>query len=102
MTVKLIVTYTKPDDPAEFDRHYREVHTPIVQRWPGLEQIELLRVTGAPGGGDSPYHLIAELSFADTEALNGALGSEAGMEAYRDFRGIAPEGSFMTVVEVTE
>ena len=102
MTVKLTVVYGKPDDAEAFDEHYRDVHMPIVQRWPGLQRAELARVSGGPMGSPSPYHLIAELYFADEAALNEALGSPAGAEAAKDFGAIAAPGSFMTVATVLD
>lgn len=100
MTVKLTVVYGTPDEADAFDKHYHEVHMPIVGRWPGVERVEVARVTGGPGGSPSPYHLVTEIYFADNDALNAALGSEAGREAGKDFMQIAPSGSFMTVSEL--
>jgi hypothetical protein len=51
-------------------------------------------------GSPSPYHLIAEIYFADEAALNSALGSDAGAEAGKDFGKIATPGSFMSVSTV--
>lgn len=102
MTVKLTVVYTQPDDAEAFDKHYMEVHAPIVQRWPGIQKIELARVNGGPMGSPSPYHWIADLYFADEAALNQALGSPEGAEAAQDFGKIAPSGSFMTVSTLVE
>jgi uncharacterized protein (TIGR02118 family) len=102
MTVKLTVVYTKPDDTEAFDKHYMEVHAPIVHRLPGLQRVELARVSGGPMGSPSPYHWIADLYFADEAALNEALGSEAGAESGKDFGKIAPSGSFMTVSTLVE
>ena len=101
MTVKLTVVYGTPDDGDVFDKHYQEVHVPIVERWPGVERIEVAKVIGGPGGSPSPYHLITEIYFADNDALNAALGSEAGREAGKDFMQIASPGSFMTVSELS-
>jgi uncharacterized protein (TIGR02118 family) len=100
MTVKLSVLYTKPDDADGFDKHYDEVHMPIVGRWPGVERTEVARVVGGPFGSESPYHLVTEIYFADEAALNAALGSDAGGEAGKDFMQIAPPGSFMMVSEL--
>jgi len=102
MTVKLTIVYGKPDDADGFDQHYNDVHMPIVGRWPGVQRTEVARVSGGPGGSASPYHLITEIYFADNDALNAALGSEAGREAGKDFMAIAPGGSFMTVSEVAD
>jgi uncharacterized protein (TIGR02118 family) len=100
MTVKLTVVYGTPEDAAAFDKHYTEVHKPIVERWPGVERIELAKVTGGPMGSPSPYHQLVEVYFADEDALNAALSSDAGREAGKDFMSIATPGSFMTVSEV--
>ena len=100
MTVKLTVVYGTPEDAAAFDKHYSEVHLPLVQQWPGVERVELAKVSGVPMGSPSPYHQIAEIWFADEDALNAALGSEPGRAAGKDFMEIATPGSFMTVSEV--
>jgi uncharacterized protein (TIGR02118 family) len=102
MTVKLTIVYGTPEQADTFDKHYHEVHMPIVARWPGVERTEIARVSGGPGGSPSPYHLITELYFADTDALNAALGSDAGREAAKDFMAIATPGSFMTVSELVD
>ena len=102
MTVKLTVVYGNPEDADAFDTHYHEVHMPIVARWPGVERKEVAKVSGGPMGSPAPYHLITEIYFADEDALNAALGSDAGREAGKDFMGIAPPGSFMTVAEIVD
>ena len=102
MTVKLTVVYGTPEDKEAFEKHYIDVHMPIVERWPGLQRAEIARVNGGPMGSPSPYHWIAELYFADEAALNEALGSPAGAEAGKDFGAIAPPGSFMTVSTVVD
>lgn len=100
MTVKLTIVYGTPEDADGFDKHYTEVHMPIVERWPGVERVEMAKVTGGPMGSPSPYHLITEVYFADADALNAALSSEPGREAGKDFMSFATPGSFMTVSEV--
>jgi uncharacterized protein (TIGR02118 family) len=102
MTVKLTIVYGTPEEADGFDKHYHEVHMPIVARWPGVQRTEVARVTGGPGGSASPYHLVTEIYFADADVLNAALGSDAGREAGKDFMAIAPPGSFMTVSELVE
>lgn len=102
MTVKLTVVYGKPDDIDGFEKHYGDVHMPIVERLPGLQRTEISRVSGGPMGSPSPYHWIAELYFADEAALNEALGSPAGAESGQDFGKIAAPGSFMTVSTVVD
>jgi uncharacterized protein (TIGR02118 family) len=102
MTVKLTVVYGTPDNADEFEKHYMDVHMPIVQRFPNLQRAELARVDGGPFGSPSPYYWMAELYFADEAALNEALTSPAGAESGKDFGVIAPPGSFMTVSSVLD
>ena len=39
MPVRLIALYQAPADTEAFDRHYHEVHTPIVLRYPRLREL---------------------------------------------------------------
>jgi uncharacterized protein (TIGR02118 family) len=80
---KLIVVYRTPRDPAEFDRYYAQVHTPIVKKIPGLRRLEVTRLTGAPSGASDLY-LIAELYFDNAAAREAALTSNEGKAAEAD------------------
>jgi uncharacterized protein (TIGR02118 family) len=88
--VKLVALFKKPPDPAAFDRHYQNVHAPLVQKWPGLRKVEVARVTGMPGGGDPPFYLIAEMYFDDADAMRSALRSPEGRAAGDDLQRFAP------------
>jgi uncharacterized protein (TIGR02118 family) len=100
MTVKLVVLYTQPDDPAGFDEHYREIHAPLVRKLPGLQRFESGQVTAALDGGERGYHRVAELWFADQAAMDAAFGSAEGAATAQDYGQIAPPGSRMFVVAV--
>ena len=94
---RLIVLYNTPDDPAAFDAHYRDVHTPIVQGYPKLRDLKASRPDGV-GGRPSPYYLMAEMSFDSDADLQGALQSEAGAASARDLRNFAGAGAALFVV----
>jgi uncharacterized protein (TIGR02118 family) len=100
MTVKLVVMYTQPSDTDAFDRHYQDVHVPLVQAVPGLQHFEAGRFVAAPDQGELTYYRVAELSFADQSALEAALGSAQGQKTAEDYQAIAPPGSRMFVVAV--
>jgi uncharacterized protein (TIGR02118 family) len=97
MTIKLVVMYTQPDDPAAFDEQYLGVHVPLVAKLPGLQRFESGTFTMALDGGEQTYHRIAELYFADQDAMNAAFGSREGAETAADYGQIAPPGSRMLV-----
>ena len=65
MTVKLVVLYTQPDDPAAFDAHYLGVHMPLVAALPGLQRAEAGQLTAALDGGGQTFYRLTELYFAD-------------------------------------
>lgn len=100
MTVKLVVLYTQPDDVDSFNEHYLGVHAPLVLKIPGLERFEGARIVAAPDGGEQTYFRIAELYFADPDALQSALGTDEGKATAADFGQIAPPGSRMFVAAV--
>jgi uncharacterized protein (TIGR02118 family) len=102
MTVKLIVLYTQPADPDAFDAHYLGTHMPLAGQMPGLLRAESGRIRAALDGGDQTFFRIAELYFADEQAMQAALGSEPGRATAADYRQIAPPGSRMFVATVDE
>lgn len=97
MTLKLVVLYTHPADPAAFDEHYLSVHAPLVEKLPGLQRLETGRITAALDGGEHTYYRVAHLYFADQAAFEAAFGSPEGAATAQDYGEIAPPGSRMFV-----
>lgn len=102
MTVKLVVLYTQPEDPAAFDEHYLGVHMPLVGKIPGLQRAESSKLTAALDGGEHTYYRMAELYFADDAAMGAGFGSPEGSATAADYGQIAPPGSRMYVAAVDE
>jgi uncharacterized protein (TIGR02118 family) len=100
MTVKLVVLYTRPENPEEFERHYTETHVPLVHKVPGLQQFDAGRFVAAADNGELSYYRFAELTFADQESLQSALGSDEGKATAADFAEIAAPGSRLFVAAV--
>ncbi len=98
MAARLIVLYRPPEDPAAFDAHYRDVHTPIVERYPNLRGMVLTRTDGV-AGREPDYYLMAEMSFDSRADLDAALASEAGRESGRDLRNFAGAGATLLVAD---
>lgn len=102
MTIKLVVLYTRPADAETFDKHYLDVHGPLVDQIPGLLRWDSARMVAAPDGGEHTYHRIAQLYFADQAALEAALGSPEGRATAEDYQQIAPPGSRMFVAAIDD
>jgi uncharacterized protein (TIGR02118 family) len=98
VSARLIALFNPPDDPAAFDAHYRDVHTPIVRRYPGLRGIRLTRTAGV-GGRPPSFFLMAEMQFDSRADLDAALASEAGTESARDLRNFAQAGVTLLIAD---
>ena len=96
--VRLIALYSPPDDPAAFDAHYRDIHAPIVSRYPKLRDVRLTKPDGV-GGRPAPFHLVAEMRFDSRADLDEALASEAGRESGRDLRNFAQAGVTLFIAD---
>ena len=67
---KITVQYFDPANADDFEAVYRERHVPLVRAVPGLERFTI----SVPHGDGAPY-LVAELWFADGDALRAARAS---------------------------
>jgi uncharacterized protein (TIGR02118 family) len=92
---KLIALFSRPDNVEEFDKHYDEVHAPLMKKVPGLQRLVVSRNLRA-FAGDSPYYLIAEMHFADKDAFKAAMASEENKAAGKDVMSFA--GKLVTMV----
>jgi uncharacterized protein (TIGR02118 family) len=93
---RLVVLYNTPEDPDAFEAHYRDVHTPIVSRYPNLRDMRLSRLGGV-GGREPAYYLMAEMIFDSAADLDEALSSEAGAASAKDLRNFAAAGATMFI-----
>lgn len=97
--VKLVALYRKPADVAAFEAHYREIHTPLVRKMPGLKKLEISRVTGAPAG-EPKFYMMADMYFDNKDAMMAALGSPEGKAAAKDVMSFAGDLIHMMFAEV--
>jgi uncharacterized protein (TIGR02118 family) len=68
-----------------------------VHSIPGLQRFESGKIIAAADGGEQTYYRVAELYFADQQALGAAIGTDEGKATAADFQQIAPPGSRMFV-----
>ncbi|MFD1331128.1 EthD family reductase [Methylopila musalis] len=80
---KLIVMYKTPADPAHFDRHFREVHMPLVEKMPGLRGYSFGPASGLDGSAAAFFWVFVG-TFDNLDAINAALGSPEGQAAVAD------------------
>ncbi len=98
MTATLIALYKKPEDPKAFDAHYFNTHLPLAEKMPGLREVTMDRITGAPMG-ESEYYLLVRMTFDSRDALNAAMTSPEGKAAAKDLMGFAGKVVQMMIAE---
>ncbi len=99
MPVDIVVLYATPADPDAFDRHFRELHVPLVRTIPGVIAFEASHGPIAVEGGP-PCHQMARLRFASHDDLAAALDSPAGHAARADLAHFAQAGVTLITVDV--
>jgi uncharacterized protein (TIGR02118 family) len=100
MTIRLVIIYTQPENPEEWDKHYLGNHMPMGRALPGLDSIQAARVLAAADGGEVPHYRITTADFPTMEAMQAALASPEGESTATDFAAIAPPGSRIFITEI--
>jgi uncharacterized protein (TIGR02118 family) len=80
--------YRTPDEPAAFDSHYEQVHVPLVEKMPLLEEFAWGKVEDE----GSETYLIARMTFQSAAEAEKSFGSPEGQAAADDVRNFAPSG----------
>ncbi len=101
---KMIALYTEPAeaDKAAFEEHYFSTHVPLVQKLPGLVRAEVVRFTGAMGGGKAPYYMLSEMVFNSKDEMDAAMATPEGRAVGKDTRNFPPGILTITTAEVVE
>lgn len=90
--IKLTVLYGHPSDPTAFENYYAETHVPLVGKMTGFEKAELTKFDDSPDGEKAAFYRMAELWFADAEALQTTMGSPEGQVTVADIANFATGG----------
>lgn len=86
--VKLVALYKTPEDKEVFDKHYFDVHMPLVAKIPGLVKSEVSKLKALPGT-ESGYYMITEMYYNDMDSFNAAMASPEGKASAKDLMGFA-------------
>lgn len=96
MTIVVNVLYNAPSDPAAFEAYYAATHLPLVDAISGIDRAVLIKGLPGPDGSAPAFYRIAQLFFADADAMAAAMGSPEGQAAVADIANFADGG--VTVV----
>lgn len=101
MVAKMIALYKQPADPKAFEEKYFNEHLPLAQKMPGLQLIEISKVSGAPMG-EPAYYLMAELYFENMDAVKAGISSPEGKAAGKNIMSFAGDLVTMMFAEVKD
>ncbi len=76
---KLVALYKQPANPQSFDESYFKTHLPLISKVPGIQKTVITRFTRTLTG--EGFYLMAEMFFADKDALKSAMKSPEMAEA---------------------
>ena len=99
--VKIIVLWTRPEDPDAFEEYYVSRYLPVARPVPNVRLVELSTVVGSPRGGESRYHRVGEIWFGTQEDAQAALDSPEG-KAWMAELEVLGEGRVEVIMTDTE
>lgn len=94
--ITLTVLYGTPDDAEKFDTYYFGTHIPLANAVPGLESAKVTKFLPGPDGSAPEYYLMAQLAFADADAMGASLSSEAGQALTADVANLGVVPTLLT------
>ena len=80
MVHRLVVSYGTPTDTAAFDTYYRDTHTPIALKQPGLLRLSFGHAQSLDPAQQAPY-LVAELFWPSEDAFKASAATPEMAEA---------------------
>jgi uncharacterized protein (TIGR02118 family) len=97
--IRIVSLHGFPDDPDLYQRYYRDVHLPLVQRIPGVRNIRFGQALKALDGARPLYYLVSDVYFDDMAALEAALASPEMDQAIADVPKFASGGVTIMLCE---
>jgi uncharacterized protein (TIGR02118 family) len=97
--IKVVALYRAPAYVEAFERHYFDIHIPLVKKTPGLRSLEVLKITGVPLGKDG-FHLMATMEYDSIDAMNAANATPEGKAVGKDLFSFAKEVVTVMIGEV--
>ena len=90
---RLTVLYGHPDNPAEFDRYYHEIHIPLAKKMKGLKGWTIGKCQGAAPGEKPAYYMIVGLYTESRAAMEVILETPEGKATVADVANFATGGA---------
>lgn len=97
-TAKLVLIFPRPQDEDAFERAYRDVHMPMIEKkFKGVNRFVSTKITGSPQGKTRTYR-IAEVHFSQMSTLLDCVGTPAYQEVIDHATAISTGGTPIVLV----
>jgi uncharacterized protein (TIGR02118 family) len=98
---KVIAIYKKPaqENVETFENHFKNIHTPICMKIPGIKEVRVNKIFGGPRG-ESDHSMVVEMIFGDKENWKASMKTAEMMESGKDAMKFA--GDLVSVHFATE
>ena len=96
MSIKLVVLYPTPTDPAAFERAYHAEHMPLMRRL--ITPDERTPTFKIVGPQSAPFYRMAEVHFETLEALTAFATSAEGKHARASAQRLSTGGETVVLV----
>jgi uncharacterized protein (TIGR02118 family) len=83
---KVIAAYKALTDEAQkakFEEHFKNIHTPICLKIPGIKEVRTNKIFGGPAGA-SDLHQVVEMVFENKDSWKAAMKTPEMMESGKD------------------
>ena len=90
--IRLTVLYGQPNDPAEFDRFYHDVHIPLAKKVKGFKGWTIGKCRSANHGEAAEFYMVVGLYADSREQMEQILASPEGQELVADVPKFASGG----------
>jgi uncharacterized protein (TIGR02118 family) len=84
--------HAHPEDESVFDLYYREVHSQLLEKLPGLASYTMNWTEPGPDGSPAPYRVISALEWNSKDEMVAAVTGEVVSEAAIDLENYAGRG----------
>lgn len=89
---RITVLFGHPQDPAAFERYYRQTHFPLTAKVKGIKGVTIGKLEALDPGQPAPYYRITSFYFDSREACEAVLASPEGQATLADLNNFATGG----------
>ena len=95
--VKVTALYGTPKDPVAFEKHYNEIHMPMVYHTKGIARIEIGKPQPGADGQPAAFYRITELWFKNVAAMKAVTSRPDWQKIVEDVPTFASGGATVLI-----